>query len=582
MWQTSIRTAQLPRRPRCRRSLPLALNKKAVLPLATTLASAGLLVWLALPTVWWTPLNVDEELTIRVSEFSFAHVFDIVSTKRGGGPLHFWLEHFLLGWWPGLEALRIPSLLFICLALPAVTLIARRLLGDEVSAGVVLLTAASPIPVLYATFGRPHTLLFAWLMWSTLLALKAAESGDRRLWVAAGAVLGLSVFVHPTAPLYAGTALIAALLYAPRAPRVVLREAWPGLVAFAVAFGPYYLRTLHVLGDRYGVSSGAATGRTFSGRPVWEDALRFIAPGAHDVNYFSVFAVVGLVALFVQRRYRVVVFCVLTVAAPIAFFSVVPASGDSALFFDRYMIPSIPAFLVLVMAGVLALARLAGIVITRFAGPARLVVIAGLVGWLLIHELHYDLRHRDHTQAIGIEAVADAAALQPAGSVLFGSTGTSGALFSSFDYGHPANLLDRYVALSTGSLQLVDDDSCERAQPFLQGAQTSRYGIWLFYAVAPDEQRAAAAALARTGAVIVRPGPSYFLLRSPERLAPEALIRLGRSYRLAWRDAVPSNRRVNELLIADRQLLRGHCIPYGDLGDPDISPHWPPVKTTHQ
>jgi hypothetical protein len=395
-------------------------------------------------------------------------------------------------------------------------------------------------------------------------------------------VLGLSVFVHPTAPLYAGTALIAALLYAPRPPRVVVREAWPGLLAFAVTFGPYYLRTLHVLGDRYGVSSGAASGRTFSGRPVWEDALRFIAPGAHDINYFSVLAIVGLVALVVQRRYRAVIFCVLTVAAPIVFFSVVPASGDSALFFDRYMIPSIPAFLVLVMAGVVALAGVAGVALARFAGPARLVVIAGLVGWLLIHELHYDLRHRDHTQAIGIEAVAHAAARQPAGSVLFGSTGTSGALFSSFDYGHPANLLDRYVALSTHSLQLVDDDSCERALPFLQGSQAPRYGIWLFYAVAPDEQRAAAAAFARTGAVIVRPGPSYFVLRSPERLAPAALIRLGRSYRLAWRSAVPSNRRVNELLIADQQLLKRQCVPYGDLGDPDISPHWPPVKTTHQ
>ena len=534
----------------------------------------ALLVWLALPTVWWTPLNVDEELTIRVSEFSFANVFHIVSTKRGGGPLHFWLEHFLLGWWPGLGSLRLPSLVFICVALPAVALIARRLVGDEASAGVVLLTAASPIPVLYATFGRPHTLLFAWLMWSTLLALKAAESGDRRLWAAAGAVLGLSVFVHPTAPLYAGTALIAALLYAPRDLRSVLRQAWPGLLTFALTFGPYYVRTLHVLGDRYGVSSGAASGRTFSGRPVWEDALHFIAPGAHDLNYFTVLAAIGLVALLVQRKVRVVAFCVLTVAAPIVFFSVVPASGDSALFFDRYMIPVIPAFLVLVMAGVVTLAR--------FAGPLRLLVIAAAVGWLLIHELHYDLRHRDHTRAIGIEAVADAAARQPAGSVLFGSTGTSGALFSSFDYGHPANLLDRYVALSVGSLQLVDDDSCERALPFLQGAQTPRYGIWLFYAVAPDEQRAAAAALARTGAVVVRPGPGSFLLRSPERLAPEALIRLGRAYRLAWRGAVPSNRRVNELLIADKQLLKGQCVPYGDLGDPDISPHWPPVKTTHQ
>src|SRR4051794_35130204 len=231
MWPTSIRIAKLPRRPRCRRSLPLALSKEALLlrvrrsrplwnggsaepapllPVAATLAAAALLVWLALPLVWWTPLNVDEELTIRVGDFSFAHIFDIVSTKRGGGPLHFWLEHFLLGWWPSVASLRIPSLVFICLALPAVALIARRLVGDQASAGVVLLTAASPIPVLYATFGRPHTLLFAWLMWSTLLALKAAESGDRRLWAAAGAALGLTVFVHPTAPLYAGTALIAA------------------------------------------------------------------------------------------------------------------------------------------------------------------------------------------------------------------------------------------------------------------------------------------------------------------------------------------------------------------------------------
>jgi hypothetical protein len=353
-----------------------------------------------------------------------------------------------------------------------------------------------------------------------------------------------------------------------------LREAWPGLLTFSLTFVPYYVRTLHVLGDRYGVSSGSARGRTFSGQPVWEDARHFIAPGAHDLNYFTVLAAIGMVALLVQRQARVVLFSVLTVAAPIVFFSVVPASGDSALFFDRYMIPAVPAFLVLVMAGVLALAR--------FAGPLRLLVIAVAVGWLLVHELHYDLRQRDHMRAIGIEAVAHAAARQPAGSVLFGSTGTSGALFSSFDYGHPANLLDRYVALSADSLQLVDDDSCERALPFLQGAPTLRYGIWLFYAASPDEERAAAAALPRTGAVIVRPGPAYFLLRSPKRLAPEALIRLGRSYRLAWRAAVPSNRRVNELLIADRRLLRGQCIPYGDLGDPDISPHWPPVKTTHQ
>jgi hypothetical protein len=118
--------------------------------------------------------------------------------------------------------------------------------------------------------------------------------------------------------------------------------------------------------------------------------------------------------------------------------------------------------------------------------------------------------------------------------------------------------------------------------PFVQGDATPRYGVWLFYAAWPEEEQAAAAAFARTTAVVVRPGRGSFLLRSPQKLTPVELIRLGRSYRLVWRRAVPSNRRVNELLIADRQLLQGRCVPYGDLGDPDISPHWPPAKTSHQ
>ena len=93
--------------------------------------------------------------------------------------MHFWLEHFLQGWWPGLAALRVPSIVFACLALPAVALIARDLIGDEGGAAVVLLVALSPIPVLYATFGRPHTLLFAWLMWGTVVALRAGREGSR-------------------------------------------------------------------------------------------------------------------------------------------------------------------------------------------------------------------------------------------------------------------------------------------------------------------------------------------------------------------------------------------------------------------
>ncbi len=520
--------------------------------------------------MWWSPLNVDEELTLRFGDFSFRHIFHIVSTQRGGGPLHFWLEHFLLGWWPGLPALRVPSLVFLCLALPAVALVVRRLLDDDDAAGaVVLLTAASPIPVLYATFGRPHTLLFAWLMWSTVLALKAAVEGDRRLWAAAGAVLGLSVFVHPTAPLYALTAFAGALVFAPRSPRSVAREAWPGAVALLLTFGPYYVRTLHVLGDRYGVGSGQARGRTFSGRPVWEDALHFVAPGRHGLNYFTVLALAGVVALLVRHAHRSLAFCALTVAAPVLFFSFVPANGDSALFFDRYMIPATPAFLTIVLAGCLAIAQ--------WAGRFRLAVLVLLVSGLLAVEIRYDVNHRDAARRIGVDAVTHAVAREPAGSVLFGSTGTSGAFFSSFDYGHPANILDHLLALRVSSVQLVDDDSCRRAESFLHGTSRPRFGVWVFYAASREEASAGEHALG------VEPiGGHYFVVRSSRPLPPRALIRAGLALRERWRRAVPANHRVDELLHSDRRLLAGTCVPYGELGDPDISPHWPPAQTSHQ
>ena len=462
-----------------------------------------------------------------------------------------------------------PSLVFSCLALPAVALIVRRLAADDLPAvAVVVLTALSPIPVMYATFGRPHTLLFAWLMWATVVALAAADSGDRRLWIAAGALLGLTVFVHPTAPLYALTAFGAAWLYAPGTLREKVQSAWPGAVALLVTFAPYYVKTLHVLSDRYGVGGNGQSGRTFSGHPVWEDALHFVAPGQHDLNYFTVLAALGVGVLLVRRSYRPLAFCAATVAAPVVFFSVVPTSGDSALFFDRYMIPVTPAFLVLVCVGVFTIAS--------WAGTWRVLVAVVLVAGLAAIEVRFDLDHRRATHRIGIDGIVAAVEHEPAGTVLFGSTGTSGANFSAFDYGHPANLLDHLVALRVPSLTRVDDETCSNLQPFLRSTER-RYGLWLFYAASPDETAAAQQVLGTSPI-----GGHYFAVRSPTPLAPRALVREGVRLRVAWKRAVPLNRRVDELLIADRSALAGTCVPYGDLDDPGISPHWPPVKTTHQ
>ena len=549
--------------------------ERLLLP-GATLAGVGLLVWLALPTVWWSPLNVDEELTLRLAQFSFGDILHIVSTQRGGGPLHFWLERFLLEQWSGLPALRVPSLVFACLALAGVALVARRLIGAPGAAAVVVLTAASPVPVLYATFGRPHTMLFAWITWSTVATLRAADGGGRGWWIAGGFLLGASVFVHPTAPLYALTAFAAAVLYAPAPLRVVVRDAWAGLAALLVTFVPYYVETLHVLGDRYGVG-GPAHGRTFSGRPVWEDALRFVAPGGHDLNVFTALAALGAAALAFGRRRRTLAFCALMVAAPVVFFTVVPASGTSALFFDRYMIPATPAFLTAAVAGCLTIAGRAG----RFEWP----VLALLVAALLAVELWSARDHRNLVHRVDVDAIVHAAERLPHGTVLFGSTGTRGAQWSSFDYGHPPTILDHLVALRVRSLALVDDDSCRRVLPFLDGPRTPRLGAWLFVAAEPEQLARASHAFAGVRGVTAATGAGrYSLVRSRGPVPPRALLRLGRELRLRWKRAVPENARVDELLRADDQLLSRPrtCAPYGDLGDPDISPHWPPLPGPHR
>ena len=71
----------------------LELPKKAVW--AATLVAAGLVLTLALRAVLRSPLNVDEELTLRIAREAFGSIFGTVR-GRGGGPFHFWLEHVTL------------------------------------------------------------------------------------------------------------------------------------------------------------------------------------------------------------------------------------------------------------------------------------------------------------------------------------------------------------------------------------------------------------------------------------------------------------------------------------------------------
>ena len=163
---------------------------------------------------------------------------------------------------------------------------------------------------------------------------------------------------------------------------------------------------------------------------------------------------------------RVVAFCAITIAAPILFFSLVPANGDSALFFDRYMIPATPAFLVLVVAGARA--------IGSWAGGARLLVIAILVAGLVGIELRYVDHRREQQQGIGLDAVDARRRVLAAriGAVrLDGHERRVLLVVRLRPSGEPARPLP--VAARSTRCDLVDDDSCARALPYVTGPPTA-------------------------------------------------------------------------------------------------------------
>jgi len=499
-------------------------------------------------------------VTITIARRGYSEIWSIVFGDRGGGPVHFFLEHLTLQWPGGFVGLRGPSLVFVLATIPAAALLARELAGRAAAIGSTILLGASPLVTSFATFGRPHVMLMAWIAWGLWFGIVAARDGGRGRWVLAGAVLGSSVLVHPIAPMYALAALACSFVYAERSVRSLVREAWPGVVVFGLVLVPYYVHSVVVLRDRYQVGGGRR-GRTYSGNSVLHDALTGMGTNQHVVSLFTIAALAGVVALVAARRVRAALVPLLLIAAPIVFFSFVPSQGRSALFFTRYMLPALPSFLVLVAAGCAAVAG--------FLPRGKWLAFGLLIAVLFALELRNDLRRIDQIRGVDLGALVDD--VRGTNAVVFGGTGTIGrsGYLGSLSYGRPPTLIDQYLALRLDGLDRVDDSSCVPAVAFLRRGGPARRGLWVFYGARGDEVRAGARALP---AAKVLPG-GYLVVRS-RPLAPRALLEEGLHLRQSWHRAVPRDFKVDYVIRADRTALRAPatCKPLGEFGDPDITP----------
>lgn len=503
---------------------------------------------LALPAVTWQALNLDENITLTLAPGSVASIVDNVWSARGGGPAHFLVEHVTLAWPGGLWGLRLPSLIFFLLALPAAGLVARELFGRREELIVVAALALAPTAIKYATDGQPPTLLLAVFLWSLWASLRAARLGGRGRWALAGLALGFLVFVQPVAPLYAGLALATGVLHAHGGARRVAREAWPAVLLLALAITPFVVHSVDVLRARYDLEGDIGAPRTRVGDTVIHAAFESLAPGIVGFALLAL-AGVGLVTLLAERP-RTGLALAAIVAAPIAFFDSVPEVVRSVFFFDRYMLPALPVFLLLAAVGCDRVARVGG---------RGLLPLAAVAGVLLVAELIPDVASLRRMHELELPRVTSAVSAEPA-TVLFGSTGTTAQAGArgALTRWQPPELVDTYVDLSRGSeLEVVDESTCAGVKGFLaERAARPRRGVWLFYESAPPLAEAAAGRLAAVPGVTADViGGHYVLVRSVLASDPRDLVRLGLHVRRAWRRHAPEDGSGVRMLAADREGL---------------------------
>src|SRR3954452_11844702 len=178
------------------------------------------------------------------------------------------------------------------------------------------------------------------------------------------------------------------------------------------------------------------------------------------------------------------------------------------------MLPALPFFLTLVAVGCAAVARLAW----RFP----LLALAVLVGAFMWVGLDIVLARQTQLARLGLGPLTTAVRAQSEDAVLFGSTGFTvpGAYLGYFTFGRPPNLADRYLSLRV-SVPFVNDDACAAVVDFLRRNAPPHHGLWVFWAVQPEDHDNAVAAFRRVpGVQLTEPYRHFLLLRSASALPP--------------------------------------------------------------
>lgn len=373
----------------------LRLNQQTVRLTALAVIALGFalrLYTLASESLWY-----DELLQVEIAQGPLLMIFPRLR-GHAAVPLDYLISHVWILLGRGDGWVRIPAVLVGTLTLPLTYQLGRRLLGRAEGLLLMLLLAVAPFHVRYSQEARPYALLVLGAVLAGYGLWRLRATGRWRYVVP----LQIGVLIFALAHFF-GLAMLGPLVLFAAINLLFNRQHRPAVQALA-ALGAVTLlpaviylalgwgQTLFFSSRDYGEALAEPEKLTAEEKPdhglgpqvnaafVKYEILAPLVGGGADISlwYLNILAGLGLVYLWTRRNYRASLLLLLWLGLPIVIV-VTFLMFRGAFFASRYIIMVIPAYLMLVAVGLLALPRWLRCSEPRWLTLLVLLVLGGFV-----------------------------------------------------------------------------------------------------------------------------------------------------------------------------------------------------------
>jgi mannosyltransferase len=330
--------------------------------LAVAVGTAVRCSWLGSYSLWF-----DEASSLRIISLPFRQ---FLRTTIGGEHGNMTLYYFLMRAWIHVlgdseAALRIPSVIFGVLTIPAVFLLGSRLFNNATGATASLLLSVHAFHVQWSREARAYSLLMFLLVLAAYLLVRALESGRTRYWIAFAVTSAMTVYAH----LFAIFVLLAFALAIVAAPYQVSKRSM--LLVFLIFEHLSAPMVLFVL-LRYGSQLDWIQAPT----PASIFLFLLVITGGSGVVLAVVYVALcalGAISAFTRERWATGLLLMWLLAPPLLTLLI---SLATPVFDNKYMVMCVPALTLLAARGCTRLWTMARV--PRLVPAAMLVIVLAL------------------------------------------------------------------------------------------------------------------------------------------------------------------------------------------------------------